>query len=182
MKGLIFRNLLTTVTKNVIISYKLKEIEKEIIMKIIYTDCNETTVVEVSTIKEAVTEIIKTTSWMKEENVDWEEFKSDLEKVEEIGLLERTVDQYINKHWEGSVSIEIAEEVNGMKDLKQINEIGQEMPNVEVGDIVDIEDVWDGTGEEPTESWSYWIREDEWLNYSFKKVGDHIIITKIELL
>ena len=38
MKGLIFRNLLTTVSKNVIISYKLKEITKEYWMKTFIKD------------------------------------------------------------------------------------------------------------------------------------------------
>lgn len=77
-------------------------------MKITYTDINGVTEIEVGTVKEAAKEIIDITSWMSEEEADWEEFKAELEEADEIGLLERTIDQYINAHWEGSVSIELA--------------------------------------------------------------------------
>ena len=78
-------------------------------MKVIYTDWNGDIEIKVGTVKEAVKEIIDVTSWIESEEKDvaYELFVEDLKEVTELGLLERTIDQYINKHWEGSVSIEI---------------------------------------------------------------------------
>lgn len=65
------------------------------------------------------------------------------------------------------------------------------IPELEVGEVVELNDVWDGEGEEPTEegSYSYKITDDDWINYVFEVVEkkenplDTLVkITAIELL
>lgn len=41
------------------------------------------------------------------------------------------------------------------------------IPDLEVGDVVKLSDVWDGNGAEPEESYSYQLDSDNWINYSF---------------
>ena len=83
-------------------------------MKIIYTDVNGVTEIETKTMRETVKEIIEITKWMKEETDDeddkkvWEEFRDELLLADEEWHIEKIVDAFINAHWEGSVSIELA--------------------------------------------------------------------------
>jgi len=83
-------------------------------MKIIYTDVNGVTEIETKTMRETVKEIIGITKWMKEETDDeddkkvWEEFRDELLLADEEWHIEKIVDAFINAHWEGSVSIELA--------------------------------------------------------------------------
>lgn len=70
------------------------------------------------------------------------------------------------------------------------------LPEVEVGEIVELNDVWDGEGEAPDDegsgsygSYSHEITNDQWINYEFdiieKKENplDTLVkITKIELI
>lgn len=64
-------------------------------------------------------------------------------------------------------------------------------PDLSSGDIVELNDVWDGEGECPLESgsYSYKIQDDSWINYVFDVVEsaenelDTLVkITEIELL
>lgn len=72
---------------------------------------------------------------------------------------------------------------------KQINEIQSYIPELEVGEIVELNDVWDGEGETPIEDYSYKLNDTEWINYCFKIMErkenplDTVIkITSIELI
>lgn len=42
----------------------------------------------------------------------------------------------------------------------EINEFVRSIPNLEVGDIVTLFDVWDGEGEVPESSYSYYLTHD----------------------
>lgn len=64
-------------------------------------------------------------------------------------------------------------------------------PDLSSGDIVELNDVWDGEGECPLESgsYSYKVQDDSWINYVFNVVEpaenelDTLVkITEIELL
>lgn len=92
--------------------------------------------------------------------------------------------------------------MNGI--IKRAYEIAKEtgdfeidyLPEVEVGEIVELNDVWDGAGgddeapdAEGSDSYSYQITNDQWINYEFDIVEkkenplDTLVkITKIELI
>ena len=44
----------------------------------------------------------------------------------------------------------------------------RELPEVEIGDICKLGDVWDGEGETPEEDYSYELGHGDFLNYEFK--------------
>jgi hypothetical protein len=85
-------------------------------------------------------------------------------------------------------------EVKTNKVIKKATEImegvyRQELPNVNVGNIVRLGDIWDGNGEIPETSYSYQVSEFDWLNYEFqiveksnKALETVVKITGIELL
>lgn len=63
------------------------------------------------------------------------------------------------------------------------------IPEVEVGEICEINDIWDGDGECPDESYSYQLTDTDWINYVFEIVEEKeneldtlVKITAIELL
>ena len=65
------------------------------------------------------------------------------------------------------------------------------IPDLEVGEVVELNDVWDGNGECPLEmgSYSYQIADAAWINYVFEVVEEKerqldtlVRVTKIELL
>jgi hypothetical protein len=65
----------------------------------------------------------------------------------------------------------------------------QDLPNVNIGDIVRLGDIWDGNGEIPETSYSYQVSECDWLNYEFQIVEKSdkaleavVKVTGIELL
>ena len=63
-----------------------------------------------------------------------------------------------------------------VKKAKGIDQFNQYIPDLEVGEIVELNDVWDGEGEEPEESYSYSLGEepesgcDCWINYVFEVI------------
>lgn len=63
---------------------------------------------------------------------------------------------------------------NIVAEAKRINQQEQYIPELEVGEIVELNDVWDGNGETPEESYSYFLGNDPdsgspiWINYVFK--------------
>ena len=90
---------------------------------------------------------------------------------------------------------------NGKKALekaKEINQFHDYLPELQIGDIVELNDVWDGNGEIPEDSYSYLLTHDGedgesnydvCLNYEFEVVEqkesplDTVIkITNIDLL
>lgn len=50
------------------------------------------------------------------------------------------------------------------------------LPRTHIGEIVYLKNIWDGEGEVPENSYSYWIGNGDYLNYEFeyinKKEGD----------
>lgn len=108
------------------------------------------------------------------------------------------------------ISNEIVKDINLNKGRTEMNEIVKEamnimettgykgyLPDLEVGELCEINDVWDGKGECPEESYSYFItdkgEDDEnieiWLNYEFEiievcdnNLNNVIKITNIELI
>lgn len=80
-------------------------------------------------------------------------------------------------------------------EAQKINQFQQYIPELEIGEIVELNDVWDGKGEEPEESYSYFLGDDPdsgcptWINYVFEVLEtkenplDNVVkIKEIELL
>ena len=72
---------------------------------------------------------------------------------------------------------------------KELNEYESYLPDLQVGDIVEMNDLWDGNRDVPEESFSIPLNDLEWINYKFKileekenGLGTIIQITNIELL
>lgn len=68
---------------------------------------------------------------------------------------------------------------------------GNYLPDVEIGETCEINDIWDGDGECPTEngSKSYQLTDTDWINYVFDVIEEKdneldtlVKITDIELL
>jgi hypothetical protein len=57
------------------------------------------------------------------------------------------------------------------------------IPELEIGDIVEINDLWDGNGEVPEESYSYQLDDNNWIDYRFKviKKAENPLDTKIRI-
>ncbi len=85
-----------------------------------------------------------------------------------------------------------------VEEAKKINKLQDYIPELEVGEIVEINDVWDGNGEVPEGSYSYILtcngidgesNYDVEINYEFEVVKEaenpldtEIRITNIELI
>ena len=72
---------------------------------------------------------------------------------------------------------------------KQENEYKGYIPELEIGEECELNDVWDGNGEAPDESYSYQISDSEWINYEFEVIEEKenqldtiIKITTIEII
>jgi len=72
---------------------------------------------------------------------------------------------------------------------KKMNIYKQYIPELEVGEIVEINDVWDGNGEVPVDSYSYKINDNDYINYEFEIIEEKeneldtiVKITSIELI
>ena len=78
--------------------------------------------------------------------------------------------------------------------VEQAYEIQEEfyeryLPDLEIGEICEINDLWDGNGEIPEDSYSIQVTNQDWINYSFDLLEEKenpldslIKITKIELI
>lgn len=55
-----------------------------------------------------------------------------------------------------------------------IDEFENTLPNLSVGDICKLSDVWNGEGECPEDSYSYQLTDTDWINYEFKVVDENI--------
>ncbi len=63
------------------------------------------------------------------------------------------------------------------------------IPDLEIGEICEINDVWDGIGEIPEESYIHQVTDADWINYEFEilekkenELDTVIRIKNIELL
>ena len=71
----------------------------------------------------------------------------------------------------------------------EMDQFGNNLPDVEQGGEITLSDLCDGTGDMPQESWSIQITDCDWINYCFEIIEekedplDNVIrITDIELL
>lgn len=76
-------------------------------------------------------------------------------------------------------TVERAYEINEKEENFEID-----IPKVEIGDIVNINEIWDGEGNKPEKSYSYIISEsgedgnenlDVYINYTFEKINDEMM-------
>lgn len=84
-------------------------------------------------------------------------------------------------------TVERAYEINEKEENFEID-----IPKVEIDDIVNINEIWDGEGNKPEKSYSYIISEsgedgnenlDVYINYTFEKINDEMIkIIDIQIL
>lgn len=78
---------------------------------------------------------------------------------------------------------------NIVEKAQKIDQFGNNIPDIEQGEEIELSEIWDGTGEVPEESWSIQLTDSDWINYVFDIVErkddplDNVIrITDIELL
>lgn len=57
------------------------------------------------------------------------------------------------------------------------------IPELEVGEEVEINDLWDGNGKVPEDSYSYQLDEENWIDYRFEVVekAENPLDTKIKI-
>lgn len=64
-----------------------------------------------------------------------------------------------------------------VKEAKQLDEWNQNLPDVEIGDIVRLGEIWKGDGAIPTESYTYTLVNEPWksawLDYRFEVVQEN---------
>lgn len=64
------------------------------------------------------------------------------------------------------------------------------LPELEVGEVCELNDLWDGNGDVSAGSYSYQLTDSDWINYEFEVIEKNdnnlldtvIRITKIELI
>lgn len=71
----------------------------------------------------------------------------------------------------------------------EMDQFGDNIPDIEQGEEIELNEIWDGTGDVPQDSWSIQLTDSDWINYVFEIVEekedplDNVIrITDIELL
>lgn len=85
-----------------------------------------------------------------------------------------------------------------VKKAMELDQYNQNVPNVNIGDIVPLSEIWDGEGEAPEGSYSYKLTEsgedgetnaDVHINYCFKVIDEKenelyslVEITEIDLI
>lgn len=57
------------------------------------------------------------------------------------------------------------------------------IPELEVGDIVEMNDLWDGSGDYPEKDFSIQVSDLDWINYSFEIIEEkeHELDTLIKI-
>lgn len=78
---------------------------------------------------------------------------------------------------------------NIVEKAKELDQFGNDFPDVEIGESVELGVIWDGTGDVPDGSFSIQITDSDWINYNFEVVEKNsdplkavVKITGIELL
>lgn len=71
----------------------------------------------------------------------------------------------------------------------EMDQFGNNIPDIEQGEEIELNEIWDGTGDVPEDSWSIQLTDSDWINYSFDVVEKKddplktvVRITDIELL
>lgn len=78
---------------------------------------------------------------------------------------------------------------NVVEKALELDQFGNDIPDIEQGGELTLSDLWDGTGDVPQESWSIQLTDSDWINYVFDVVEKKddpletvIRITEIELI
>ena len=78
---------------------------------------------------------------------------------------------------------------NVVEKALELDQFGNDIPDIEQGGGLTLSDLWDGTGDVPQESWSIQLTDSDWINYCFEVIEekedplDNVIrITDIELI
>lgn len=71
----------------------------------------------------------------------------------------------------------------------EMDQFGDNIPDIEQGEEIELNEIWDGTGDVPEDSWSIQLTDSDWINYVFDIVERKddplktvVRITDIELL
>lgn len=59
-----------------------------------------------------------------------------------------------------------------VKKALEMDQFNNQLPKLEVGDVVTLGEVWDGEGETPEDSYSYKLTDNDWINYEFEIVEE----------
>lgn len=78
---------------------------------------------------------------------------------------------------------------NVVEKALELDQFGNDIPDIEQGGELTLSDLWDGTGDVPQESWSIQLTDSDWINYCFEVIEEKedpletvVRITDIELL
>ena len=76
------------------------------------------------------------------------------------------------------------ETVKRAYDIIENSEWDTDIPELEVGEEVEMSDLWDGNGEVPEESYSYQLDDNNWIDYRFKVIEkvENPLDTKIKII
>lgn len=126
---------------------------------------------------------------MKKARIDFRtapEFKDKIGKYAKVytdGNVSSFIEMTIQKFME-------EKEMTTVEKAMAMDEFENDLPELEVGQICKMKDVWDGNGDVPEGSYSYQLTDSDWINYSFKLLEEQesnpletaIKITDISLL
>lgn len=70
---------------------------------------------------------------------------------------------------------------NIFKEAERLNEFGTIIPMVEIGQIIELGDIWDGKGELPEISWALPLNELDSINYEFDIIEENEIPHKTSI-
>lgn len=104
----------------------------------------------------------------------------------------RTFSSYITNLLKGEIKKMKSTGREVLIKAKSLNQFGTYLPEVEIGEIVEIKDIWDGDGNVPENSYSYLLTHDGldgegncdvWINYSFifLNEGEYITNSKVQI-
>jgi len=78
---------------------------------------------------------------------------------------------------------------NVVEKALELDQFGNNLPDIEQGGEITLGEIWDGTGDVPQESYSIQLTNSDWINYTFEIVEEKddpldtvVRITDIELL
>ncbi|WP_418970528.1 hypothetical protein [Anaerostipes caccae] len=61
---------------------------------------------------------------------------------------------------------------NVVEKALELDQFGNDIPDIEQGGELTLSDLWDGTGDVPQESWSIQLTDSDWINYCFEVIEE----------
>ena len=61
---------------------------------------------------------------------------------------------------------------NVVEKALELDQFGNDIPDIEQGGELTLSDLWDGTGDVPQESYSIQLTDSDWINYVFEIVEE----------